>query len=89
MTGPAKIIVWILIAAGAAAVVWIVGVRPSGPTLQDDAEKARAEQRGHNAEICRLARDRLRQQAPDQTGGENGRDQDKAVVRVKCEPLGL
>lgn len=89
MNTPARIILWLLVVAGAAVAIWIVGIRPSGPTIQDDAEKERAAQRGHNAEICRLARNRLGRTDASRKGAETEIEQDEEVVRVKCKPLGL
>ena len=89
MNTPARIILWLLAAAGAVAAIWIVAVRPSGPTLQQDAEKERAEQRGQNAEICRRTRELVRERGPDRSWDETEREQNEAVVRVKCAPSGL
>ncbi|MFC3693542.1 hypothetical protein [Chenggangzhangella methanolivorans] len=89
MKTSAQIAIGIACAFGALLAFGILDIKPSGPTLEQAAEAERAEQRAQNAEICRLARDRLSRLKAEDDGAKQEREDDEHVVRVKCAPLGL
>ena len=89
MNNLAKVLIALLCAAGAVAAIVYVSQRPFGPTLEQAAEAERDAQREQSREICRLARQRLSVAGAAGKDAEEEREQNEAVVRVKCAPSGL